>query len=115
MVKTVDGAVRSMHGLSVEQLLAAVENELIPRLMVSHAEKLPADADAGDEPPASGPWASDEAVASPSLHVVEPIDGEVYVALAQSGWVIGPTLWRGDDAESGLEWSLHRVRRPGDD
>ena len=62
MVKTVDGAVRSMHGLSVEQLLAAVENELIPRLMVSHAEKLPADADAGDEPPASGPWASDEAV-----------------------------------------------------
>ena len=48
------------HGLSIAQLLAAVENELIPRLLVSHAAELDVreeEEKVADQAPPSGPWA----------------------------------------------------------
>ena len=52
-------APRLAHGLSVAQLLAAVENELIPRLMVSHADETRvAEPDVPPAAPARGEWAA---------------------------------------------------------
>jgi len=53
------------HGLSIAQLLSAVENELIPRLLVSHSaelERSPVTPLEAESPP-HGPWASHSEVA----------------------------------------------------
>lgn len=53
------------HGLSIAQLLAAVENELIPRLMVSHADETrAAETDAEPALPERGAWAAHSEVAA---------------------------------------------------
>jgi len=53
------------HGLSIAQLLAAVENELIPRLMVSHAsEGRAVEPDVAPALPDRGPWATHGEVAT---------------------------------------------------
>lgn len=51
------------QGLSIQQLLGAVENELIPRLLCAHRREV----SEGDSParrarPISGPWASDDRI-----------------------------------------------------
>ena len=53
------------RGLSVTQLLSAVENELIPRLLVAHAEEVRAAAEPPEitpEPPPAGQWAAPEEI-----------------------------------------------------
>ena len=53
-----DRSAEIAHGLSIEQLLTAVENELIPRLLVSHAAELEAAPEPSIPPPEGGAWTS---------------------------------------------------------
>lgn len=55
------GGATARRELRMDQLLSAVENELIPRLLVSHSSDVDAPHTAAPEP-ASGPWADDDEV-----------------------------------------------------
>jgi len=57
-----DRSAETAHGLSIAQLLTAVENELIPRLLVSHAAELEAAPAPNVAAPVGGEWATTERV-----------------------------------------------------